>query len=121
MQIIFDKKKRKKKANPAEKVEFSKILTAVIVAFFLINFEIIVGVSFWLMYQVGDVTPLNEMLIGTFGVISVVISAVVGFYQWKTKAINIIKIKKALGLRITDDDIKENGNFEGIDDKNAEG
>lgn len=97
-------KKRKKKGGN-KPFEFGKILTSLIVGFFLINFEAIVIVSFILMFSFGDLTPLNEMLIGTFGVCSIVISAVVAFYQWKSKAENIIKIKKALGLPINSDDV----------------
>ena len=100
-------RKNNKKTNK-QSFEFGKLLTALIVGFFLINFEAIVITSFVLMFTFGDLTPLSEMIIGTFSVITIVVSATVGFYQWKTKTLNLIKLKKFLGLSITNQDLNEN-------------
>lgn len=78
------------------KKEYGKMLTTIVVAFFLFNFEAIVFVSFILMFIYGDLTPLNEMLIGTFSVCTAVITAVVAVYQWKSKNENEIKIAKSM-------------------------
>ena len=96
----------KKKAG-RRPFEFGKFMTALIVAFFLINFEGIVITSFILMFIKDDLSPLSELIIGTFSLAGTVITGAVGFYQWKTKAINIIKIKKALGMEILPDDINK--------------
>lgn len=112
------RKKVNKKTNQKH-FEFGKTLTAVVIAFFLLNFELIVFTSFVLMFVYGDLTPLNEMLIGTFTVIGTVVSAVVAFYQWKSKSENIIKIKKALGLTIKDKDL--NPEIEQDEDENSVG
>lgn len=97
--------KNNKKRVGRKPFEYGKLLTTIIIAFFLFNFEAIVITSFVLMFVYGDLTPLNEMLIGTFAVVGSVVSAVVAFYQWKSKSENIIKIKKALGIPVKDKDI----------------
>lgn len=107
-------KTRNSKNNKAgqQPFEFGKFVTALIVAFFLINFEGIVITSFILMFRNNDLSPLSELIIGTFSIAGTVMTAAVGFYQWKTKAINIIKIKKALGMEILPEDInKKNTSF----------
>ena len=100
--------RKNNKKTTTQPFEFGKFLTALIVGFFLINFEAIVITSFVLMFTFGDLTPLSEMIIGTFSVITIVVSATVGFYQWKTKTLNLIKLKKFLGLSITNQDLNEN-------------
>lgn len=101
---------KKKAGRPP--FEFGKFMTGLIVAFFLINFEGIVITSFILMFRNNDLSPLSELIIGTFSLAGTVITGAVGFYQWKTKAINIIKIKKALGMEILPDDINKKNQFE---------
>jgi len=103
LKIEFTKKQKQKDGN--QPFEFGKAMTALIVVFLLINFEAIIITSFVLMFIFGDLTPLSELLIGTFTVIGTIVTGAVGFYQWKTKAINIVKIKQALGMQIKDDDI----------------
>ena len=119
MATIIQKIKRKinkiKKNKAGQKpFEFGKGLTLAIVLFFLINFEGIVITSFVLMFMFGDLSPLTELLMGTFAVTGTIVTGVVAFYQWKSKAENIIKIKKSLGLEITSKDINENSNEESI-------
>lgn len=104
--IVRTRKKKKNKAGQRP-FEFGKFLTAFIVAFFLINFEAIVVTAFVLMFRTEDLSPLSELIIGTFSIAGTVMTAAVGFYQWKTKAINIIRIKKALGMEILPDDINK--------------
>lgn len=102
-------KTRNSKNNKAgqQPFEFGKFVTGLIIAFFLINFEGIVITSFILMFRNNDLSPLSELIIGTFSIAGTVMTAAVGFYQWKTKAINIIKIKKALGMEILPEDINK--------------
>ncbi len=111
-------RKNNKKTNK-QPFEFGKFMTALIVGFFLINFEAIVVTSFVLMFTFGDLTPLSEMIIGTFSVITIVVSATVGFYQWKTKTLNLIKLKKFLGLPVTNQDLNEKNpeNYEDFSDE----
>ena len=59
------------------------------------------------MFKFGDLNPLSELIMGAFAIAGTVMTAAVGFYQWKTKAINIIRIKKALGMEILPDDINK--------------
>ena len=99
----------KKKKAP---YEFGKLMTFFIISFFMINFEAIIIASFVLMFMTGDSTPLNEMLIGIFATVGAIIGPVMCVYQWKTKAINTLKIKQAAGLKIYDNDVTESGNFE---------
>lgn len=127
------KRKFKKKKAGRKSFEFGKMLTAFIVAFFLINFEAIVVVSFILMFKFGDLTPLTELIMGTFAVVGTIVTGVVAFYQWKSKAENTIKIKKSLGMEITDKDISQKssywenegfggyGNYGGYDDFDSVG
>ena len=104
---IVKTKRRKKNKAGQKPFEFGKFITGLIVAFFLINFEAIVVISFILMFKFGDLTPLSELIMGAFAIAGTVMTAAVGFYQWKTKAINIIRIKKALGMEILPDDINK--------------
>lgn len=104
---IVKTKRRKKNKAGQQPFEFGKFITGLIVAFFLINFEAIVVISFILMFKFGDLNPLSELIMGAFAIAGTVMTAAVGFYQWKTKAINIIRIKKALGMEILPDDINK--------------
>lgn len=104
---IVKTKRRKKNKAGQKPFEFGKFITGLIVAFFLINFEAIVVISFILMFKFGDLNPLSELIMGAFAIAGTVMTAAVGFYQWKTKAINIIRIKKALGMEILPDDINK--------------
>lgn len=113
------KKTTRKKQSKKKKLEFGKFITLFVLIFCFINFEAIVITSFVLMFIIGDLTPLSEMLIGTFAVVTTVASAAVGFYQWKSKAENIIKLKKFLGLPIKSEDItgKNTENYEDFPDE----
>ena len=104
------KTKRKKSKGGTKPFEFGKGLTLAIVLFFLINFEAIVITSFVLMFKFGDLTPLTELIMGTFAVVGTIITGVVAFYQWKSKAENTIKIKQSLGMEINDKDISQRSN-----------
>ena len=83
---IIKTKSRKKKKGGTQPFEFGKFMTGLIVVFFLVNFEAIVITSFVLMFLYGDLTPLSELIMGTFAIAGTVMTGAVGFYQWKTKA-----------------------------------
>ena len=108
--MAFFKFRKKTKAG-RKPLEFGKKLTRFIIAFFLVNFEIIIALSFILMFKFGDLSPLNELLMGTFAVIGTVVTGVTAFYQWKSKAENIIKIKKSLEMEINDYDISNSNDI----------
>lgn len=101
-------KKNTNKKGGQQSFEFGKKLTFLIVIFFLFNFEGIVITSFALMYKFGDLTPLNELLLGTFTVVGTVVTSVTAFYQWKSKNENLIKIKKELGQTVTNTELSKN-------------
>lgn len=101
---------RKKNKGGTKPFEFGKMLTFGIVMFFLVNFEAIVITSFILMFKFGDLTPLTELIMGTFAVVGTIVTGVVAFYQWKSKAENTIKIKQSLGMEINDKDISQRSN-----------
>lgn len=72
------------KTQRAKKREFSKtILRAVALAT-----VVIVALSFILMWKTGDTTPLAYIIPGIF----TELSAATGFYFWKAKAENQIKL-----------------------------
>ena len=120
---IIKTKSRKKKKGGTQPFEFGKFMTGLIVVFFLVNFEAIVITSFVLMFLYGDLTPLSELIMGTFAIAGTVMTGAVGFYQWKTKAINIIKIKQSLGMEILPDDInkKKTNYWDDYDDTDSVG
>lgn len=116
--IVKTKSRKKNKKGGKQPFEFGKFMTGLIVIFFLFNFEAIVITSFVLMFIFGDLSPLTELLMGTFAIAGTVMTGAVGFYQWKTKAINIIRIKKELGMEITPDDINKKNTYDSNDDNN---
>lgn len=109
--LLNDNKKVIPEDEKKCKNEFGKKITAIIALFVCLNLEALLVVSIILMWRVGDLSPLSEIVIGVFGCLSVVLTAVVSFYQWKTKAINTIKMKQELGMRIKDTDITGNENM----------
>lgn len=79
--------KKKKK-----KLEFSKIIflcTAVL-------FTLVVIGSFILMWHVGDTSALVCLISTTSSLVSIT----VGYYMWKSKAENVLRIRKEHNLTI---------------------
>ena len=83
---------------PKEKtLEFSKIILAVVA---LATIAVCV-VSFILMWKLQDLSPLSDIITGIFAELA----SATGFYYWKARAENIIKLRAAFGeqLNITED------------------
>lgn len=79
------RKSRKRRKKEAKKIEFSKIVLLSVLATYFVGLYVGIKVVFI------DVTQLGVFLayIGTPTAIAI------GFYSWKAKAENIVKIKKA--------------------------
>lgn len=71
-----------------KKIEFSKLIVIAVSVFILS----IVGVSFYLMFQLGDLSALTEIIIGAFALGSLTY----GYYFWKSKNENLVKIMNQL-------------------------
>lgn len=83
---------------PKEKtLEFSKIILAVVA---LATIAVSV-VSFILMWKLQDLSALSYIITGIFAELA----SATGFYYWKARAENIIKLRAAFGeqLNITED------------------
>jgi hypothetical protein len=81
-----------------KKVEFSKIILAVVA---LATIAICV-VSFVLMFKTMDLSPLSYIITGIFAELA----SATGFYYWKARAENIVKLRILLGdntMNTTDD------------------
>ena len=82
---------------PKEKtLEFSKIILAVVA---LTTIAVCV-VSFILMWKLQDLSALSYIITGIFAELA----SATGFYYWKARAENIIKLRAAFGeqLNITE-------------------
>ena len=77
-------------ANGKKRFEFSKVLVGCIFILYLVGF--VVGTKVVLGYPEG--------LISYFTYIATPMTTVIGFYMWKSKAENVIKIKKNTGIDI---------------------
>ncbi len=78
-----------------QKMEFSKkILIAVSIATLLV-----VVTSFVLMWITRDLSALSYIITGIFAELA----SATGFYYWKAKAENMIKLRKEEGVEITGD------------------
>ncbi len=77
-----------------EKMEFSKK----IVVGFLIFAVAILTASFYLMYKIGDLSALSEIIIG----LTAIGTGIFTFYFWKAKAENLIKIEKKYGKEVVE-------------------
>lgn len=75
-------------------MEFSKK----IVIFFVMFLCSILGTSFYIMYKIQDISALGEIIIGTFGMGTIIL----GFYFWKAKSENIVKIMNEHGESVAD-------------------
>ncbi|RKJ73002.1 hypothetical protein D7X33_21010 [Butyricicoccus sp. 1XD8-22] len=71
-----------------KKIEFSKMIV-ISVSVFMLS---IVGISFYLMFQLGDLSALTEIIIGSFALGSLTFS----YYFWKSKNENLVKIMNQL-------------------------
>lgn len=83
---------------PKEKtLEFSKIILAVVA---LATIAVCV-VSFILMWKLQDLSALSYIITGIFAELA----SATGFYYWKARAENIIKLRAAFGeqLNIAED------------------
>lgn len=81
-------KSRKRKNAPAKskrKIEFSKLILALVLSTYFIGVAVGVKVTFI------DISQLGVLL----AFIGAPTAAAIGFYAWKAKAENIIKIKKS--------------------------
>lgn len=74
----------KNKDKPCEKAEFSKIIIAAVLITYFVG--VIIGVKVVLT----DITQLGVLL----AYIGTPTAAAIGFYCWKAKAENIMKIKR---------------------------
>ena len=94
----------KKKKKP----EFSKVILGAVA----LSTALIVISSFVIMWRTGDTSPLAYIIPGIFAELS----AATGFYYWKAKAENQIKLdawRKKLELDEQDPDIEEPEEMEG--------
>ncbi|MBR5421008.1 MAG: phage tail tape measure protein [Lachnospiraceae bacterium] len=76
-------------AKTAQKPEFSKVILAVVA---LATIAIVVA-SFVLMFKTMDLTPLAYIVPGIFAELA----SATGFYYWKARAENMIKLKALMG------------------------
>ena len=74
--LLNDNKKVIPEDEKKCKNEFGKKITAIIALFVCLNLEALLVVSIILMWRVGDLSPLSEIVIGVFGCLSVVLTAV---------------------------------------------
>lgn len=81
-------------SSEKKKFEFSKILVGSIFILYLLGF--VVGSRVVLRYPEG--------LVSYFTYIATPMTTVIGFYMWKSKAENVIKIKKNTGIDISMND-----------------
>ncbi|MDF1494067.1 hypothetical protein [Caproiciproducens sp. CPB-2] len=79
------RKRRRRKKGAAHKVEFSKIILFAVLCTYFVG--LYVGVK--IVYI--DVTQLGVLL----AYIGTPTATAIGFYSWKAKAENVVKIKKA--------------------------
>ena len=86
------KKKKKQKQKTKRKMEFSKIIFLCMAALF----SYVIVNSFDLMRETGSTDALPHLIAATTGLMT----TVVGFYFWKAKVENTIKISKENGLTI---------------------
>lgn len=81
-----------------KKIEFSKIILVVVA---LATIAVLV-VSFVLMWKTMDLSPLSYIITGIFAELA----SATGFYYWKARAENIVKLRILLGdntMNTTDD------------------
>lgn len=86
------------------KAEFSKVV-------FWLLFVLTVGVTvaaFALMWYTGDAQGLVYLIPAVYGALG----TATGFYYWKAKKENMIKLMKAEGLKIEKSDIQDRDTFE---------
>jgi len=74
-------------------LEFSKIILVVVA---LATIAIVVA-SFVLMWRTMDLSPLSYIITGIFAELA----SATGFYYWKARAENIIKLRAAFGEQLT--------------------
>lgn len=77
---------RKRERLPVKKIEFSKVILVVVA---LATIAIVVA-SFVLMWRTMDLSPLSYIITGIFAELA----SATGFYYWKAKNENMIKLTK---------------------------
>lgn len=82
---INQKRKKSRKKRVPRKQEFSKLMLSGVLLTYFIGF----GVGFWAV--VIDVSQLGVFL----AYVGTPTATAIGFYSWKAKAENVVKIKKA--------------------------
>lgn len=82
--------------DQAKKREFSKVIlvVAAIVA------AIVIAFTFVMVWRTCDLTPLQYVIAGVFSVLTVG----VGFYYWKARLENSIKLKEKYGQYVSVDE-----------------
>jgi Na+/H+ antiporter NhaD/arsenite permease-like protein len=79
------RRKDKKPAKKARKFEFSKLILMAVLATYFVGFAVGIKIVFI------DVTQLGVLL----AYIGTPTATAIGFYAWKAKAENVVKIKQA--------------------------
>lgn len=87
-----------KDKSPAheKKKEFSKIILVVA----SVAAAVVILFTFAMVWKTCDLTPLQYVIAGIFSVLTVA----VGFYYWKARLENSIKLKKKYGQFVSIDD-----------------
>lgn len=78
-----------------KKFEFSKVILIMVYA----TAVIFTGILAWLAYLGIDISAVANVILSIWGLVSVA----VGFYYWKAKAENLMKIAKEMPQEIIED------------------
>lgn len=78
-----------KSGMPIEKIKYRKEFSKKILYVVFVCTIIIVALSFVLMWKTGDLSPLSYIITGVFAEVA----AATGFYYWKAKNENMLKIE----------------------------
>lgn len=97
-----------KKKTKRKKMEFCKIIFLCTSALFTM---VVIG-SFLLMWHVGDISALVCLISTTASLVTVT----VGYYMWKSKAENLIRMSKENNLSINEVKSLANTNSESYED-----
>lgn len=80
------------------KFEFSKIILLIVA----IATVLVVVASFVLMWRTMDLSPLSYIITGIFAELA----SATGFYYWKAKNENMIKLGQPMQIETNDDNLK---------------
>ena len=87
-----------------KKIEFSKLIFLWLAGLATMAAVFTMAAS----WHTGDLTPLSDLLTTLGGTLAVA----VGFYYWKARAENRIKLRKKYGAEIYNDAMKEDTDYE---------